>query len=66
MNKSYLEKELANLGPALRTNRQRVSNLVLETPELLPFLIEIVFEMITHSKIIATDIEGIKYKLKIK
>lgn len=28
--------------------------------------IEIVFEMITHSKIIATDIEGIKYKLKIK
>ena len=45
MNKSYLEKELANLGPALRTNRQRVSNLVLETPELLPFLIEIVFEI---------------------
>lgn len=45
MNKTYLEKELNNLGPALRTNRQRVSNLVLENPELLPFLIEIFFEV---------------------
>ncbi len=40
-----LINELNNLGPALRLNRQRVSNLVLENPKLFPFLIDIVFEV---------------------
>ena len=45
MTKNFLLQQLNNLGPALRENRLKVSNLVLENPELLPFLLEIVFEV---------------------
>jgi len=45
MSKEFLINELENLGTALRVNRERVSNLVLDNPKLLPHLIEIVFEI---------------------
>ena len=45
MTEKDLINELTNLGTALRVNRQRVSNLVLENPELLPFLIAVVFDV---------------------
>ncbi|MDV7188215.1 adenylosuccinate lyase [Lutibacter sp. TH_r2] len=45
MSKEFLINELENLGTALRINRDRVSNLVLENPNLLPYLIELIFEV---------------------
>lgn len=43
MTKTYLITQLENIANAKRENRMRVTNLVLENPELLPFLLEIVF-----------------------
>jgi hypothetical protein len=45
MSKHFLLNELEKLGPALRVNRQRVADLVLSTPNLLPTLIETVFSI---------------------
>lgn len=40
-----LVRELENLGTALRVNRQRVADLVINDPSLFPYLLEIVFEV---------------------
>lgn len=45
MNKEFLIKELEDLGTALRVNRERVCSLVIENPDLLPYLIEVVFKV---------------------
>lgn len=54
MNKAFLIKELENLGTALRANRERVCNLILDNPKLLPSLIDITFEVDTKLSIKAT------------
>lgn len=54
MNKAFLIKELENLGTALRVNRDRVCNLILDHPELLPHLIDITFEVNNKLSIKAT------------
>ncbi len=45
MSKEFLINEIENLGTALRVNREKVSNLVIENPILLPYLLDIVFEV---------------------
>lgn len=45
MNKAYLIEQLKKMGNAKRVNRNRLANLILENPELLPFLLEISFEI---------------------
>lgn len=45
MSKIFLFNELENLGSALRVNRQRVADLVLNDQDLFPFLLEIVFDV---------------------
>ncbi len=45
MTKDFLIQELQKLETALRVNRLRISGLVLDNPKLMPFLIEIVFEV---------------------
>jgi hypothetical protein len=45
MSKDFLLKELEVLGPATRDNRQRVSNLVIDNPDLVSPLLEIVFDV---------------------
>jgi hypothetical protein len=45
MNKDFLIAQLHNLENAKRTNRLRVTNLVLENNELFNYLIELVFEV---------------------
>ncbi|MFD1292722.1 adenylosuccinate lyase [Lutibacter holmesii] len=44
MNKQYLIGQLEAMQNAKRVNRLRVANLVLNNPDLLPFLIEVSFE----------------------
>jgi len=44
MNKAYLIEQLKKMQNAKRENRMRVASLVLNNPELLPFLLEISFE----------------------
>jgi len=44
MTKSFLIQQLEELGPALRSNRLRVTNLVLKNPDLIPFLVEKTFD----------------------
>lgn len=51
MTKSFLIQQLENLGPALRSNRLRLTNLVLENTELIPFLVEITFEVNSKTSI---------------
>lgn len=45
MTKIYLIEKLEAMQNAKRENRLRVANLVVENPELMPFLIEQVFEV---------------------
>lgn len=45
MNKTYLIKQLEDMQNAKRANREHVACLVLEHFELMPYLIEIVFEV---------------------
>ena len=45
MSKTFLLNELENLGSALRVNRQRVADVVLNDQDLFPFLLEIVFDV---------------------
>lgn len=45
MNKQFLIEQLIEMENAKRVNRQRVANLVLHNPDLLPFLLEISFEI---------------------
>lgn len=45
MSKDFILKELDVLGPATRDNRKRVSNLVIENPELIKPLLEVVFDV---------------------
>jgi hypothetical protein len=45
MNKAYLILQLEKMENAKRVHRLRVANLVLKNPDLLPFLLEIVFEV---------------------
>lgn len=45
MNKDILINELENLGTALRINRNRVRDVVLNNPQLIPYLVEITFEV---------------------
>lgn len=45
MSKVFLLKELEVMGPATRDNRQRVSNLVIDNPDLIQPLIKIVFDV---------------------
>lgn len=45
MSKTIVINELENLGTALRSNRMRVSNFIIDNPDLLPYLIEIVFDV---------------------
>lgn len=45
MNKAYLITQLLNMQNAKRVNRMRVTNIVLDNPELLPFLLEISFDV---------------------
>jgi len=45
MNKAYLIEQLKKMRNAKRENRMRVASLALNNPELLPFLLEISFEV---------------------
>ncbi|WP_111709501.1 adenylosuccinate lyase [Lutibacter citreus] len=45
MTKVFLIQELENLGSALRVNRNRIRDLVIDNPELFPFLLEISFNV---------------------
>ena len=45
MSKDILINELENLGTALRINRNRVRDVVLNNPQLIPYLVEITFEV---------------------
>lgn len=49
MNRAYLIEQLEQMENAKRVNRMRITNLVLDNPVLLPFLLEISFE--TKNKI---------------
>ncbi|MDP3312796.1 adenylosuccinate lyase [Lutibacter sp.] len=51
MNKDFLISQLNNIENAKRVNRMRVANLVLENPELFPFLLQIIFEFKTKTAI---------------
>ena len=51
MNKEFLILQLEKMQNAKRENRLRVANLVLENCELLPFLLEITFEIKTKLSI---------------
>lgn len=44
-SKTYLIKQLNNIENAKRVNRLRVSNLVLQNPELFKYLLELIFEV---------------------
>jgi len=48
MNKDFLILQLNNIENAKRVNRLRVANLVIENPELFPFLLQLIFEF--HNK----------------
>ena len=39
MSLSFLSDQLSNLGPATKENRDRVANIVLETPSLFTDLV---------------------------
>ncbi|SDX83051.1 hypothetical protein SAMN05444411_11044 [Lutibacter oricola] len=45
MSKKLVITELENLGTAHRANRERVRNFIFDNPDLLPHLIDIVFEV---------------------
>lgn len=45
MNKAYLIEQLEQIENAKRENRERVAYLVIENPVLLPFLLEITFDV---------------------
>lgn len=45
MNKDLFVKQIEQIENAKRVNRMRVANLVLDNPELFPFLLEISFEV---------------------
>lgn len=54
MSKEILIQQLENSGTALRSNRNRVRNYVIDNPELFPFLLEISFQVDTKLSIKAT------------
>ena len=45
MSKSYLVEQLNNIENAKRDNRQRVANIVSDNLELVPFLVDLTFEV---------------------
>ena len=45
MSLSFLSDQLSNLGPATKENRDRVANIVLETPPLFTDLVFLTFQI---------------------
>lgn len=45
MNKAFLIEQLENIENAKRVNRERVANIVYEQPELITYLVDIVFQV---------------------